>query len=68
MDSKGEVLSFWIPKDLKEELNQFCESYSDKSRSHYISDAIEGFLADPVNRYLVDRSSKTYYEGEEKSE
>jgi len=47
--SKGEVMSIWIPADLKEELDRYCDTFAERSRSRWVCSAIRRFLND-MNR------------------
>jgi predicted DNA-binding protein len=58
--SRGEVMSFWIPIELRERLDRYRESYTDKSRSRYICSAIEDFLSDPKRKYLIEKGEPKY--------
>jgi hypothetical protein len=57
---KGQILSFWIPFELKDKLDKYRASYVDKSRSNYICSAIEEWLNDPKRKYLVDKPDDEY--------
>jgi metal-responsive CopG/Arc/MetJ family transcriptional regulator len=59
-EKKAHVVSFWMPDELKEELDRFQESYPDQSRSKYIVSAIREFLAEPRRRYLVEKPEPDY--------